>query len=220
MKEKIYVKPRFRKLKDNQFQTFWNSLRDAKTINEHGSYVLLRDIDVYQKSQNFLIGNGIAGFAINTDGEMMSVHKNNKKAEITAVKHILPKMVRCAFKYGAIYCDCYGEFLANYYMSSGYIAVAKVPFDCLDDNPADWNQEKFGKPDIYILVKGVRNVAELDRLKSKKAIYGFDAIKDHIPTFNNIENAESYMLETYKKINRLNYKNRLEFIKNLVKEKS
>ncbi len=219
MKEKIYIKPRFRKLKSNEYQTFWNSLRDARKINNHGDYVLLRDVELYKKYQNFLIGNGIAGFSINTDGEMISVHKNNSRAEKTGVKHILPKIVRCAFKYGATRCDCYGEFLVNYYMISGYIAVAKVPFEKAEDNPADWNYEKFGKPNLYVLVRGVRNVAELDRLRAKKTILGFDAVKDYIPCLNSVDDAINYLDEIYKNIYRFNYKNRIEYIKNLNNKK-
>ena len=79
MEEKVYVRPRFRKLNENDYMTFWYSLRDARKINEHGEFVFLRDVEVYQRSQCFLLGNGIAGFAIR-DGEMISVHKNNKKA--------------------------------------------------------------------------------------------------------------------------------------------
>ncbi len=214
MKERVYVKPRFRKLKPNEFQVFWNSLRDARKINNHGMFVLLRDIENYYDSQNFMIGNGIAGFAIKDD-EMISVHKNNKKAEQTSVKHILPKMVRCAFKYGAIFGDCYGEFLANYYMSSGFIAVAKVPFDVVYDNPDDWDKEKFGRPDCYFLMRGVRNVAELDRLKAKGEIQGFDAVKDVIPMLKSFEDAVVYLRELYEKVKPYGYKRRLEFVKNL-----
>ncbi len=213
MKERVYVKPRFRKLKSNEFQIFWNSLRDARKINNHGNFVLLRDIENYYESQNFLIGNGIAGFAIK-DGEMISVHKNNKKAEKTAVKHILPKMVRCAFKYGAIFCDCYGDFLVNYYMSSGFIAVAKVEFEKVVDNPEDWNYEEHGSPTFYFLMRGVRNVAELDRLKAKNEIAGFDAVKDCIPWLDSFDEARDYLYDLYKQVNRLGYKKRLAFVQN------
>ena len=192
---------------------FWYSLRDARKINIHGDFVLLRDVEVYQESQNFMLGNGIAGFAIHND-EIISVHKNNKKAEETNVRHILPKMVRCAFKYGAKYGDCYGEFLANYYMKSGFIAVARVNFDALEDNPASWDYAKFGKPDCYFLMRGVRNVAELDRLKATNALSGFDAVKDHIPSFGTYEEGEAYRAQLYEKIKNYGYTRRLQFIKN------
>ena len=211
MENKIYIKPRFRKLKSNEFLTFWESLRDARKINVHGEFVFLRDIELYKQNQNFLLGNGIAGFSIMND-EMISVHKNNKKAAESGVQHILPKIVRCAFKYGALYGDCYGEFLANYYMTSGFIVVAKIPFDALEDNPITWEYDKFGKPDVYLLMRGVKTVAELDNLKARKEIKGFDAVKDTIPTFQTYEAAENYRLELYNKLKNCGYKKRLQYI--------
>lgn len=214
MENKVYVRPRFRKLNANEYMTFWESLRDARKINKHGLFVLLRDQDLYKTSQCFMIGNGIAGFAI-CEEELISVHKNNKKAAESAVKHILPKMVRTAFKYGAKYGDCYGEFLANYYMKSGFIAVAKVPFDSLDDNPVNWDYAQFGKPYIYILIRGVKNVAELDRLKKQNALQGLEAVQSRLRTFKIFDNALKFREEVYNKLKIYGYKKRLEIIKNL-----
>lgn len=213
MEEKVYVRPRFRKLNENDYMTFWYSLRDARKINEHGEFVFLRDVEVYQKSQCFLLGNGIAGFAIR-DGEMISVHKNNKKAQESEVRHILPKLCRCAIKNGAMFCDCYGEWLANYYMKSGYIVAAKIEFDKLEDNPDTWEYHKFGKPNVYLLMRGVKNVEELDRLKANNEIQGFDAVEDAIKYFPSYEAAEEYRAKLYESVKRFGYKKRLEAVKN------
>ena len=214
MENKVYVKPRFRKLKDNEFMKFWYSLRDARAINNHGNFVLLRDTEIYEDAQNFLIGDGIAGFAIK-DEEMISVHKNNKKAVESGVQHILPKMVRCAFKYGAKFGDCYGEWLANYYMKSGFIVVGKVEFDSMDNNPDTWEFDKFGKPYIYIMMRGVKNVAELDKLKQDNAISGFEAVEGKVPLFKTYEDAEAYRLKVYNAVEGFGYKKRLKFVQNL-----
>lgn len=214
MMNKVYVKPRFRKLKPNEYMTFWESLRDARKINNHGPFVLLRDPEVYKESQNFLIGNGIAGFSIH-EGEMISVHKNNYKAEKANVRHILPKMVRCAFKYGARFNDCYGDFLANYYMKSGFIAVAKVKYADLDGDFINSEMIRFDNPTFYILIRGVKNVAELDRLKKKNAIVGLNEVKNSIKQFKSVEKAFEYQAELYNKIKIYGYKKRLEIIKNL-----
>lgn len=214
MKNRVYVKPRFRKLKPNEFMTFWESLRDARKINNHGPFVLLRDPEVYKESQNFLIGNGIAGFSIH-EGEMISVHKNNEKAEKANVRHILPKMVRCAFKYGARYNDCYGDFLANYYMKSGFIAVAKVKYADLDGDFINEEMIRFDNPTFYILIRGVKTVAELDRLKKKNAIAGLNEVKNSIKQFKSVDAAFEYQAELYNKIKMYGYKKRLEIIKNL-----
>ena len=214
MEEKTYVRPRFRKLDDRDYKTFWASLRDARKTNKHGDFVLLRDAELYNGAQNFLIGNGIAGFSIYED-ELISVHKNNQKAARSGVQHILPKMVRCSFKYGAKFGDCYGEWLANYYMKSGFIVVARVEFDALSDNPENWDTETHGKPFCYFLMRGVKNVAELDKLKESNSLSGFDAVANNIPTLESYEEAEEYRTKLYNKIENLGYKKRLEFIKNL-----
>ena len=214
MENKIYVRPRFRKLDSKDYMTFWESLRDARKINRHGLFVLLRDKELYKTSQNFMIGNGIAGFAI-CEEELISVHKNNKKAAESSVKHILPKIVRTAFKYGAKYGDCYGEFLANYYMKSGFIAVAKVPFDSLDDNPIDWDYAQFGKPYIYVMIRGVKNIDELDRLKKQNALAGIADVQARLRTFKIFDNAMKFRQEVYNKLKNYGYKKRLEIIKNL-----
>jgi hypothetical protein len=215
--ERVYTRPRFRKLDDEDYKTFWCSLRDARKTNKHGDFVLLRDAELYRGAQKFLIGNGIAGFAI-YDDELISVHKNNKKAAETAVQHILPKMVRCGFKYGAKFGDCYGEWLANYYMRSGFIVVAKIAFDKLPDNPVDWKFDTFGKPDIYIMIRGVKNVAELDRLKKNNEIQGFEAVEGKIPTLETLEEAMEYRAKMYDAVKKYGYKKRLEIIQNLYKK--
>jgi len=212
MEKKLYVKPRFRKLNDKEFTLFWESLRDAREINEHGNFVLLRDVELYKESQNFMLGNGIAGYAI-YEGELISVHKNNKKAQDVGMRHLLPRIVRSAIKHDARYIDCYGEFLANYYMSNGFVAVAKVEFDALDDNPVTWEYDKFGKPDIYMLVRAVDTVEELDKLSANKEIVSFDDVKDYVKYFDNIDDCLKYRNEMFYKFEGLDYKSRIEYVK-------
>ena len=127
-------------------------------------------------------------------------------------------MVRCGFKYGAKFGDCYGEWLANYYMSSGFIVVARIEFDKLDDNPVDWKFDIFGKPYIYIMIRGVKNVAELDRLKARGEIQGFAAVEGRIPTLNSFEEAMEYRAKMYDAVKKYGYKKRLEFVQNLYKK--
>ena len=220
MESRVYIRPRFRKLKDNEYLLFRKSLQDARAINEHGEFVFLRDAEVYQSSQNFLLGHGIAGFAVR-ENELISAHKNNEKAMKAEVKHILPKMVRCAFKNGAVFGDCYGEFLANYYMKSGFIAVAKINFDAEGEFvPPTWNYEKHGRPDVYLMMKGVRNIEELDRLKAKNKLEGLDAVSDKISRFRPYMDAEKFRAKLYDKVKLFGYKNRLAQVKEYLSDPS
>ena len=65
------------------------------------------------------------------------------------------------------------------------------------------------------MIRGVKNVAELDRLKANNEIKGFEAIEGKIPTLDTFEDAMEYRAEIYEKVKRFGYKKRLEFIKNL-----
>ena len=96
-----------------------------------------------------------------------------------------------------------------------FIAIAKVPFDALEDNPATWDIEKDGKPYVYVMIRGVKNVAELDRLKKQNALVGLDAVQSKLRTFKIFENAEKFRREVYNKLKIYGYKKRLEIIKNL-----
>jgi hypothetical protein len=62
-------------------------------------------------------------------------------------------------------------------------------------------------------MRGVRNVDELDRLKRKNEICGFDDVKDHVKFFESHEDAENYRIETYNKVKMCGYKKRIEYIK-------
>ena len=66
-----------------------------------------------------------------------------------------------------------------------------------------------------MLVRGVKNVAELDRLKANNEIVGFDEVKDSVKFFKTIEECEAYRNETYDKIKNFGYKKSLKFIKSL-----
>ena len=217
MNNKVYVRPRFRKLKPNEYLVFRNSLKEARLINEHGEFVFLREPEVYQQSQNFLLGDGIAGFAVK-DNELISAHKNNQKAKETEVRHILPKMVRCAFKNGAVFGDCYGEFLADYYMKSGFIVACKINFDADGEFvPPTWNYEKHGRPDVYLMMRGVKNVAELDRLKTKKLVHSFDLVEEFVPRFKTYDEAAQFRRDLYNSVKAYGYKNRALMVREYLK---
>ena len=152
------------------------------------------------------------------DNELISAHKNNQKAKKTEVRHILPKMVRCAFKNGAVFGDCYGEFLADYYMKSGFIVACKINFDADGEFvPPTWNYEKHGRPDVYLMMKGVKNVAELDRLKTKRLVHGFDLVEEFVPRFKTYDEAAQFRLDLYNSVKAYGYKNRALMVREYLK---
>lgn len=197
---------KIKKLRKKDYIKFYNSLKDARNNNSHGIYVLLRDPEVYKYTQNFLMGNAIAGFAIEPNGELISIHKNTTKANSAKVSHVLPLLVKTAFKHGADRGDCYGDFLASYYASCGFLPVAIVPFDSLDDNPATWDTSKFGKPNCYILARAVKNNNELKKLKKSNKLLNLSEIEPYVKRFSNYEDALKYrdnLLTLFKGVNYL-----------------
>lgn len=204
---------KIKKLKQKDYLEFYESLKRSREQNNHGLFVLLRNPEEYKYTKNFLMQHSIGGFAITPDGEFISVHKNNALAKIYNAKHILPDLVKTAFKNGAVKGDCYGEFLANYYMQCGFIVVAKVPFDKVYDNPKNWDYNTFGKPYVFILAKAVFDNAEYKRLINNNAFADFCAIEPFIKEIKNYDHALEYRDNLLEKFKNMSYNQIIEYIK-------
>lgn len=204
---------KIKKLKQKDYLEFYESLKRSREQNNHGLFVLLRNPEEYKYTKNFLMQHSIGGFAITPDGEFISVHKNNALAKIYNAKHILPDLVKTAFKNGAMKGDCYGEFLANYYMQCGFIVVAKVPFDKVYDNPKNWDYNTFGKPYVYILAKAVFDNTEYKRLINNNAFADFCAIEPFIKEIKNYDHALEYRDNLLEKFKNMSYNQIIEYIK-------
>lgn len=204
---------KIKKLKQKDYLEFYESLKRSREQNNHGLFVLLRNPEEYKYTKNFLMQHSIGGFAITPGGEFISVHKNNALAKVYNAKHILPDLVKSAFKNGAVKGDCYGEFLANYYMQCGFIVVAKVPFDKVYDNPKNWDYNTFGKPYVYILAKAVFDNAEYKRLINNNAFADFCAIEPFIKEIKNYDHALEYRDNLLEKFKNMSYNQIIEYIK-------
>lgn len=204
---------KIKKLKQKDYLEFYESLKRSREQNNHGLFVLLRNPEEYKYTKNFLMQHSIGGFAITPDGEFISVHKNNALAKIYNAKHILPDLVKTAFKNGAVKGDCYGEFLANYYMQCGFIVVAKVPFDKVYDNPKNWDYNTFGKPYVFILAKAVFDNTEYKRLINNNAFADFCAIEPFIKEIKNYDHALEYRDNLLEKFKNMSYNQIIEYIK-------
>lgn len=204
---------KIKKLKQKDYLEFYESLKRSREQNNHGLFVLLRNPEEYKYTKNFLMQHSIGGFAITPGGEFISVHKNNALAKVYNAKHILPDLVKSAFKNGAVKGDCYGEFLANYYMQCGFIVVAKVPFDKVYDNPKNWDYNTFGKPYVYILAKAVFDNTEYKRLINNNAFADFCAIEPFIKEIKNYDHALEYRDNLLEKFKNMSYNQIIEYIK-------
>ncbi len=210
MKNKLKIK----KLKKKDYMKFYNSLKNAREVNPHGLFVLLRAPSTFKDTANFLAEDNIGGFAIEPNGELISIHKNNALAKLFNAKHILPQLVECAFKNGATKGDCYGEFLANYYMQCGFIVVAKVPFKYVEDNPSNWDFKQFGEPYDYVLARAVFNKKEYKKLKRSNGFIKLADIDPYVKEFNDYTLALSYRDNILEELKNLSYNEVIDFVKN------
>lgn len=90
----------------------------------------------------YLSPNQKSGFGVNPDGELISVFSLEKGRG--------PSLAKQAVLHGAKRLDCIGPKLVSLYKTVGFRVVDQIPWD---DKyaPPNWNYDRFGTPDIYIM---------------------------------------------------------------------
>lgn len=213
------MEKKFELLDKNEYFRFYKSLRDARLVNKHGCFVSLDTPEAYFSQQNFLLDDGVAGFSL-TNGDLVAVHKNPKLAKQKGYNHVFDEIMLVAISNGAITLDCYGDFLANMYMQSGFIPTGKMKFN-KEYNP-DWDSEIHGEPDVIAMCRAVQNVDELLYLRESNQMLTYSKIKDFLPEFNDYIKmlAQRNKLFEELKFKNLSYKQVCDFILSQISEKS
>ncbi len=192
------------KLKKEEYLKFYNSLKNAKESNERGCYLSLEDPDHYKDTLNFILEDGVGGFAIARGGDLIAVHKNPALAEKKGVKKVLHEIMLVALVNSAIKLDCYGESLVKTYMKYGFIPVAKMKFS--REYNADFPQQ-FGEPDVYAMYRPNLTLEELNKMMEDDSFVKFDEINSTLHYFEDydamLEYRDSLLEEAYK--NNLSY---------------
>lgn len=211
------MEKKFELLGSNEYLRFYKSLRDARLVNKHGCFVSLDAPETYYFQQNFLLDNGVAGFSL-INGDLVAVHKNPILAEEKGYNHVAEEIMIVAISNGAITLDCYGDFLANMYMQSGFIPTGKMKFN-KEYNP-DWDSEVYGEPDVIAMCRAVQNVDELLTLRENNQMLTYSKIKETLPEFDDYMK----MLESRNKIfesiqsKNLSYEQACDFIQSQTKQ--
>lgn len=174
----------FRQLEKSDYILFFKSLYDARLVNKYGCYLTLGEPERYLKTQNFLLGDGIAGFAID-NGDLIAVHKNPEKARKNKVSGVIDEIVPLALKNGATKLDCYGSFLANAYMSFGFLPTGRMKFNPIY-NP-EWNIERYGTPDVIVFCRAVSDIDELIQLTIEDKFIGYEDISDKLTVYDDYQ---------------------------------
>ena len=200
---------------------FYNSINEAKLKNNFGCYLSLYEKNDYKNFKNFLLDEGVAGFSVKPDGDLVSVFKNPElaKKEPDKYKNVIDKIMMVALQNNATKMDCYGNFLASVYMNYGFIPVGKVKFN--KEYCKNWDTEKHGTPDVIALCRVYMSSDELIKRRSQNEFYDFYEINEKIPYFDNYEDLLNYRDKLFDHIknNALNYNQAIKYVINKNNEK-
>jgi len=137
-------------------QGFSNALNEARAANKHGAFVDGKSPEKLQGAKVAITTDGLAGCAVEDDGNITAVFKHPSKKAPGAVRSIIT-MARAM---GGTKMDCFGDKLLNMYERLGYKVVARIPFtdkyiEKHDDGTAVNPEEQIlldERPDVYVLM--------------------------------------------------------------------
>ena len=199
---------------------FYSALKLAKQKNSYGCFVTLNEEKEYNENKNFLIDNGVGGFSITKDGDLISVFKNPELAgNNQEYKNLIDIIMIVAIKKGAIKTDCYSDFLADVYMKYGFIPVGKVKFDIQYNK--EWDTLKHGKPDVIALCKVNIPIDELIKYRNENLFVNYWQLKDKIEYFENYDCLLGFRDKVLNHIanNNMTYNQSINYVTNLNKRK-
>lgn len=170
-------------------QSFIDALEAAKASNKNGASVDSKTLDELQGAVAFMSKDGMAGGAVEANGNITAVFKNaNSKG-----KHAGIDIAFQAVAHGGDRLDCYGSFLANTYSQAGFEPVAKVSY-AWGINPAmDAQVERqmaegiiTKPPDIYFmkLRDGATAESAADDLAARASKWYSQEELDALPTMD------------------------------------
>lgn len=135
---------------------FHDSIADTKIGNKYASAVWVYDVEEYQQMRLFIANDGMTGFAIKQDGDIVSGF--NRAETDDAVSSLMP----LAIQEGGRKADFFDTVLPTLYGPFGFVETERFTFDP-DEAPDNWDYEAFhtfndGKPDVVMAVFDERQV--------------------------------------------------------------
>ncbi|WP_418925427.1 transglycosylase family protein [Dialister succinatiphilus] len=136
---------------------FSMALDKARAANKHGSFVDPKTPEDLKDAKHVVMtSDGLAGFAIEKDGNIVGLFKSPKKKAPEAVYSLLT----AARALGGVKMDCYGVDLVGMYERAGYKVVARIPFTDkyikknADGTAADPHEQILldKRPDVFALM--------------------------------------------------------------------
>ncbi len=129
---------------------FQSKLETAKKqIGFKAASVYVYPLEEYKNMRLFLSEDGKSGFAIKTDGDIVSVFSSNKKA---GVSHI---MMELAIQNGGYKLDCFDTYLPHIYSAHGFKEVNRIKWNEAY-RPDGWDKSFYklynnGEPDVVFM---------------------------------------------------------------------
>jgi len=142
------AKPSFKPVTASKFH---KAIGKAKETLPHGGSVHQYSEAEYADMTNYLSADGLIGFAIKSDGDLVSVFKSAD----SNVKGLLDTLMPKAIELGATKLDAFEGFLTKSYAKHGFVEVGRDTWD-EQYKPEGW-EEADGTPDVvYMELKGAK----------------------------------------------------------------
>lgn len=156
----------FHELDSSGAEAFHAAISAAKEGNDHGAFVHAYEADEYKDMRTFISPGGEAGFAVKSDGDIVSVFRNPHVKD--EKKGVAIHMLLIALQNGGKKLDCFDGYLPKLYAKVGMVPVAKLGFN-REYAPEGWNYERDGEPDVVFMKhNGDDFETVLRKMKSKE----------------------------------------------------
>ena len=130
-------------------KAFSDLVRKVNANSKFGTAVYVYSDADYAKKRLFISESGKSGFALSSDGDIVSVFSESGSREGRGAMILATQM-------GGTKLDCFDTILPVYYAAHGFKAVARVPWND-EFIPAGWDFDAFGqynggRPDVVYMV--------------------------------------------------------------------
>lgn len=168
--------------------TFSRALDSGRANNPHGAWVDPKTPEELAEHNaiTLLSDDGLAGIAIEADGNIVGAFKNIA----SAYRGAIGDMLLTARKLGGTKMDCYGRQLVSKYERAGYVPVARIPFNAEYVDDAALLAEK---PDVYVMMKNADSFEDAVRKYANDDVPHLTPEQlDNLPTFEDYDEALAY----------------------------
>ena len=135
---------------DNSFEKvdasrFFDAITTAKKAHKKGAAVHTYTAAEYERMDLFLADEGKVGFAVKSDGNLVSVFKHPDSEYKKAIQQIVPLSLQS----GAKKLDAFEGYLTQEYAKAGFVEVKREPWG-EEFKPEGWTED-MGKPDVVFM---------------------------------------------------------------------